>query len=245
MPKTNTDTNTNTSFLYFAAMICLLAVGLFMFSKSSFFAVQDVRFEGLNNIEEDEVSRLLGTVKGENLFLTDTDVLAQKVKLHPLVDQVTVKKELPATIILEIRERLPVALIHDLDGMVEVDGQGIILRFYDTWPKNDSPVLTGIKIPDTLGPGQKIENPDLAQGLLLLGQAPEDLVGLIGEIHIAEDKQVFLYLASGTQVKIGYGQEYAGKLKLLKELLDSNEYKAVEKAIQYIDLTSGKPVLGQ
>lgn len=239
------QTKPNTSFLYVAAMICLLAVGLFMFSKSDFFSVSDVRFEGLNNIAEDEVTRLLGTVKGENLFLADTDVLAQKVKLHPLVDKVVVKKELPATIVLAIQERLPVALILDRDGLVEVDSQGIILRFYDTWPKKDSPVITGIQVPETLGPGQKIDNPELASGLLLVGQAPEELVPLIGEVHIDLSKQVVLYLTSGIEVRIGHDQEFTGKLKLLKELLDSTEYKAVEKAIKYIDLTSGKPVLGQ
>jgi cell division protein FtsQ len=156
-----------------------------------------------------------------------------------------VEKELPATLVLKIQERLPVALILNDEGMVEVDSQGIILRFYDTWPKEDNPVLTGIEVPDTLGPGQRINNPQLDKGLLLIGQAPESLVPIMGEIHISADGQIFLYLTTGIEVKIGHDNENIAKLKLLKELLDSNEYKAVEKAINYIDLTAGKPVLGQ
>lgn len=239
------QTRPQASFLYIAALICLLAVGLFMFSKSDYFAVQEIRTEGLNNVAEDEVFRLLGTVKGENLFLTDTEVLARKIKLHPLVDEAVVKKELPATLVLKIKERLPVALILNDDGMAEVDSQGIILRFFDTWPQEDNPVLTGIEVPDTLGPGQKIDNSQLDKALLLRRQAPEDLVPLMGEIHISADGQVFLYLTTGIEVRIGHDNEYSNKLKLLKELLDSTEYKVVEKAIKYIDLTAGKPVLGQ
>lgn len=238
-------TRPNTSFLYLVALICLLAVGLFMFSKSDFFAVNNVRTEGLDNIAEDEVLRLLGTVKGENLFLIDKEAIVRKIKLHPLVAQAVVEKELPATLVLKIQERLPAALILNKDGMVEVDYQGNILRFYDSWPKKDSPVLTGIEVPETIGPGQKIDNPQLAKCLLLLGQAPENFSALIGEVHIGADGQVVLYLTTGIEVKIGHDEEYTGKLMLLKELLDSKEYKEVEQAIKYIDLTAGKPVLGR
>ncbi len=235
----------NTSLLYIAALICLLAIGLFMFSKSDFFSVKNVHTIGLNNVAEDEVLRLIGSIKGENLFLADTEALAQKIKLHPLVDSVKVEKELPATLVLKIQERVPVALIFNKDGMVEVDSQGIILRFHETWPKKDHPVLTGIEVPETIGPGQKLENPQLEKGLLLIGQTPENLVELIGEIHIAADGQVFVYLTSGIEVRIGHGDEFSTKLKLLKELIDSTEYQTVEKAIKYIDLTAGKPVLGR
>lgn len=239
------QTKPNTAFLYLAALICLLAVGLFMFSKSDFFAVSDVRTEGLDNITENEILKLLGTVKGENLFLTDTRALAQKIKLHPLVDQAMVKKELPSTLVLKIQERRPVALVLNEDGLVEVDSQGTILRFYDTWPYNDSPVLTGIRVPETLGPGQRLDNPLLKKCLLLIGQASEELTSLIGEVHITADGQIFLYLTTQIEVRIGYDDDYTGKLKLLQELLTSSEYKAVEKAIKYIDLTAGKPVLGR
>lgn len=235
----------NNTFLYFAALICLLAVALSMFSKSDFFSVDNVRFEGLNHVAEDEIMRLLGTVKGENLFLIDTKALAQKVKLHPLVDHAEVKKELPGTIVFTIQERLPIALIHTKDGMIEVDSQGILLRFYDTWPKKDCPVITGIEVPDTLGPGQKISSIQLEKGLLLLGQAPEGMTSIIGEVHLAVDDQIFLYLTSGKEIRLGYSEEYTSKLNLLNELLNSSEYKSVEKAIKYIDLTAGKPVLGR
>jgi cell division protein FtsQ len=216
-----------------------------MFSKSNFFSVKEVHVVGLTSVTEDEVIRLLGPVKGENLFLTDKEALSQKIMLHPLVNQVKVKKELPASLIIEISERVPAALVYNKDGVVEVDSQGIILRFYETWPKKDNPVITGIDVSDSIGPGQKMESSNLQKGLLLLGQAPEGLSSLIGEVHIASDGQVFVYLTTGTQVKIGHGEEYTGKLKLLQELLDSSEYKAVEKLIKYIDLTAGKPVLGR
>ncbi len=239
------QTKSNASFLYIAALICLLAVGLFMFTKSDFFMVQEVRIQGLDNVAEEEIVKLLGTVRGQNIFLTDTKSLAERVKLHPLVDVTIVKKELPVTLVIDIQERVPVALILNEDGVVEVDNQGTILRFHETWPKTSSPVVTGVVVPDTIGPGQKLVNAQLEKVLLLLGQAPQSIIPLIGEVSINKEEQVFLFLTTGMEVRLGYSEEYAGKLNLLNELIHNEEYMSIEKSIKYIDLTAGKPVLGR
>jgi cell division protein FtsQ len=235
---------TNTSFLYIAALICLIAVSLFTFSKSSFFAVENIRFIGLDNVREDEVLRLIGIVNGENMFLVDTETLAQKAELHPLIDSADVAKELPSTLVFKIQERLPVALILAKDGLVEVDRQGTLLRFHDTWPEKDCPILTGVEVPETLGPGQKLSNASLDKGLKLLEQAPANLLSIFGEVNIAEDGQVYIYLTTGKKVLLGFNEDYKAKLELLNELLNSEEYKQIEKAYTYIDLKAGKPVLG-
>lgn len=238
-------TRSNTIVVYMAALLCLIAVGLYLFSKSDFFSVEEISIKGLDKITENEVLQLLGTVKGENIFLTDTEALAMKLELHPLVDKAAVTKKLPSALIVTIQERVPAALILSDDGVVEVDSQGVILKFYDSWPVTDTPVLTGIEVPETIGPGQKIVDANLAKALLILGQAPKDLLPLIGELHYVADGQFNIYLSSGIEVKLGFDDNYTEKLNLLKELLDSADYTSVEKKIKYIDLTSGKPVLGR
>ncbi len=216
-----------------------------MFTKSDFFMVQEVRIQGLDNVAEEEIVKLLGTVKGQNILLTDTKSLAERVKLHPLVDVTIVKKELPETLVIDIQERVPVALILNEDGVVEIDKQGTILRFHETWPKTSSPVVTGVVVPDTIGPGQKVVNAKLEKVLLLLGQAPQSMIPLIGEVSINKEEQVFLFLTTGMEVRLGYSEEYAGKLNLLNELIYNEEYMSIEQSIKYIDLTAGKPVLGR
>ncbi|UWG98436.1 FtsQ-type POTRA domain-containing protein [Dehalobacter sp. DCM] len=235
----------NTVTIYLAALLCLIAAGLYLFSKSDFFSVKEVKINGSEKITHDEVLQLLGTVKGENIFLTDKKALAMKIELHPLVDNATVTKKLPATIIVQIQERLPAALILNGEGVVEVDSQAVILKFYDSWPTTDTPVLTGIAVPETIGPGQKINDANLTKALQLLGQAPKDLLPLIGELHYISDGQFNIYLSSGTEVKLGFDDDYTEKLTLLKKLLDSKDYDSVQNKIKYIDLTSGKPVLGR
>lgn len=240
-----TRSNTHNTILYIAALICLLVISLFMFGQSDFFSVKNITIEGLKNISKEEIEKLVGTVKGENIFLLDIKTLIRKMELHPFVEKVSLKRELPGNLRIKIKERIPAALILNQQEVVEVDYQGIILRFHESWPKTDSPVVTGIEIPETVGPGQKIESPRLDIVLHLLGQAPQELLPVIGEVHLNSAEQVFLYLTSGIEVRLGHNEDYAGKLALLNELITTEEYKSMEKAIKYIDLTAGKPVLGQ
>jgi len=187
---------------------------------------------------------LLGAVQGENLFLVDTSALGHKVTLHPLVERAAFERRLPHTLVLKIVERRPVALILDRDQVIEVDKTGTILRYQEAWPDLDCPIITGIAIPDTSGPGQVLQDPGLHRALTCLAAAPAELLPQIDEVHVAELGFTTLYLKSSIEVRLGFNENYAGNLKLLNELIKSDEYVKVASSVRYIDLTSGKPVLG-
>ena len=114
-----------------------------------------------------------------------------------MIDSADVAKELPSTLVFKIQERLPVALILAKDGLVEVDRQGTLLRFHDTWPEKDCPILTGVEVPETLGPGQKLSNASLTKALNFWSKLRLTLLSIFGEVNIAEDGQVYIYLTTG------------------------------------------------
>ncbi|ADY55013.1 Polypeptide-transport-associated domain protein FtsQ-type [Syntrophobotulus glycolicus DSM 8271] len=230
--------------VYLSLLTCLVVVGGFLFLRSAFFTVQKIEIDGLNRIANEEISKLIGNVKGENIFTIDTADLATKIQLHPFVEQAAVERKLPSTLKVAIKERKAAALIVAGEKVVEVDLSGIVLKYYEGWPKEDSPVLTGVSIPESTGPGQKVSSPEIDALMKLVGQVPPELLPKISEISYKPSKQINLYLLNGIEVRLGYSGDYAEKIKLLNELLNSADFQAVEKSIKYIDLTAGKPVLG-
>lgn len=233
-----------TALIYITILVCLVVVGGVFFLRSAFFAVQNIQINGLSRIANEEIIKLIGSVKGENILAIDTLDLASKIKLHPFVEQAVVERKLPNTLVVGIKERQAAALIMAGEKVVEVDLTGIVLKYYEGWPPKDSPVLTGISIPESTGPGQKISSPEIDVLMQLLRQVPVELQPKISEISYKPSKQINIYLMNGIEVRLGYAENYAGKIKLLNELLNSADFKAVEKSIRYIDLTAGKPVLG-
>lgn len=235
----------NASILYFAVLFILVSVGLVFFLHSGFFSIQEIKVNGLTNVPEGEIRKFAGQVQGQNIFLFDKSVLSRRIKLHPLVLEVSFQRKLPGTLIIQISERTPAALILVPKGVIEVDSQGVFLRRLESWPNNDNPVIDGIEIPESAGPGQNISNPALTSALLLLSQAPSALLPLIGEVHINKIEQITLYLTSGVEVRLGKADNWQTKLAALFQLLNDESYQSFQHGVRYIDYTAAKPVIGR
>lgn len=236
---------TTTSFLYIAILLIVLALGIALFLRSSYFSIEQVKIEGLQQIPKNEIERLATQVIGENLFLVEQDRLKQNVSLHPLVESVKIERQLPKTLVVRVTERTPIALVVVSRGVVEVDGKGMFLRRREGWPNQSYPMINGISIPDTAGPGQELKLPGLQAALLLLGQAPQELTPLIGEIYVNPIQQMTLYLTNGVEVRLGITKDWTIKLKALYELLNDPGYKSIETGVRYIDFTAANPVIGR
>lgn len=236
---------TTTSFLYISILILLLALGIALFLRSSYFSIEQIKIEGLQQIPKNEIERLVTEVIGDNLFLMEQDRLEKNVLLHPLVESVVIKRQLPKTLVVRITERTPIALIVVPRGVIEVDGKGMFLRRREGWPDQSYPVINGISIPDTAGPGQEMKLPGLQAALLLLGQAPQELMPFIGEIYVNPIQQMTLYMINGVEVRLGKTNDWTVKLMALYELFKDTGYKSIENGVRYIDFTAASPVIGR
>jgi cell division protein FtsQ len=235
----------NTSFLYVAVLTILLSLGLALFLRSSAFGIEHLTVQGLKLIPESEILKLANGIQGQNVLLFDQEGLTYKLLLHPLVQSVQFQRKLPHTLIIQVTERTPVALVVVPKGVIEVDAQGTFLRRLESWPETDQPVITGITLADTVGPGQNLGSPSLTAALSLLGQAPTGLLTQIGELHVDATQQITLFLTSGVEVRLGQANNWKDKLNALLQLVSDNEYKSFQQGVRYIDFTAAKPVIGR
>ncbi|MDD4345876.1 MAG: cell division protein FtsQ/DivIB [Desulfitobacteriaceae bacterium] len=235
----------NASILYLVILFILVSMGMVFFLHSGFFAIQEIKVNGLSNIPEAEIQKFAGQVQGQNIFLFEKSVLSRRIKLQPLVLEVSFQRKLPRTLIIQISERTPAALILVSKGLIEVDSEGVFLRRLESWPSKDNPVIGGIELPESAGPGQNISNPALTSTLLLLSQAPSDLLPLIGEVHINTIEQITLYLTSGVEVRLGKADDWQAKLAALFQLINDESYQSFQQGVRYIDYTAAKLVIGR
>jgi cell division protein FtsQ len=68
--------------------------------------------------------------------------LAQRVQAHPQIERAVVTRRLPGTIVVEITERRPVALVPSPDGLRAVDDHGRRLPLDPSRTPVDAPVVT-------------------------------------------------------------------------------------------------------
>ncbi len=123
--------------------VFLAAVALFL--SSSFFDIQNIEVEGNKYYTDGEVINLADATLGVNLFwgAGDSQIKANLGK-NPYFSDVKVKRKLPSTLIIELKERAQIAAIVYGDKYVVIDKEGTVLRKSEVDPKVT--LLTGLTI---------------------------------------------------------------------------------------------------
>jgi len=125
------------SFLATAAMSGL--------SGATTFTVEEVRVEGARFLDPAELltlaqsERLTTEVVSANTLTS----LGERVSAHPLIDRVTVHRSLPAAVVIEVAEIVPVAFLAG-SPVLGVDGSGRILEGIEAPRYGALPFITGI-----------------------------------------------------------------------------------------------------
>lgn len=133
-----------------------------------FFRVRRVEVTGARYASPDEIVSRLRVDSAASVW-DDVDPLEERVKLHPSVRDVRIVRRLPGTLVVQITENPPVALVQTSGakgGLVAVDQSGRTLPIDPTTTDVDLPVL---RSRDSVA-------------LRLLGEVREALPGLFARI---------------------------------------------------------------
>lgn len=111
--------------LFACSMTIVLALSDFFFFSSTF-QVQTVNVTGTSD------GTLLANlqhmkIRGQNIFLFNTDSIKAQLSGSPLVSNVTVKKQWPNQLDVAITERIPVLLWQASQGTYSVDQSGMVI----------------------------------------------------------------------------------------------------------------------
>jgi cell division protein FtsQ len=192
----------------------VVAAGLVGATYTSLFAADAIRVRGIHHLTKGEVLRLSGLERGVNVFHLDAGAIEARVERDPWVARATLTKELPGTVILTIRERVPVAVVND--GTVErlVAGDGGLL---------------GIGAPPTLPrivaeAGATTTDPEAVRAAAgAVAAMRPDVRRQVAFVRLLADGDLALELRSGVPVAYGSADDAVSKAQALAAMLRSVE----------------------
>ena len=130
-------------FLGFALLLVLLAPASWLARKAAsrmeFFQLQSISVEGTRYLAPESVIAQLGVDTTRSVW-DDTDPLAERIRLMPQVAEVDISRRLPGTLVITLRENLPVALAPSPRGLEPVDSAGIVLPIDPATEDIDLPI---------------------------------------------------------------------------------------------------------
>lgn len=219
-------------------IVVLVSAG-YILLRSSFFAVAEIRVEGLRTLQAGEIQRLSGVNLGENTFKVNLKAVQARVAMNPLVKKAEVRRSYPRAIVISVEERQPVALLPWKGEYLAVDPEGYYLSVVRDFTQANLPLITGIRL-GNLTPGKQISSEGLTASLKYLNGMGKEEIAKLSEINGSDPQGIIMYTLDGIEVRLGGVERTEEKLAILRETLN----KHYSRKVEYINITFvGKPVI--
>lgn len=219
----------------FFLLFCLFLSGYF-FLNSAFFNLREIEVRGCQLADEQAIEKLSGLTKGTNLFKINKREIIAGVELHPLIKTVHLTRRIPHTVILEIEERLPFAILVGEGEYLVVDVEGVCLKQVEDLQEFNLPLISGLTVPAELTLGEELTEAGLGVALELLNSLEEGFLAEIAEIDASTPYNLTLKMLQGVVINFGSLEGIERKLQIIRELLFENEELINRQTVEYIDL---------
>jgi cell division protein FtsQ len=225
-------------FLMGVLLVAVLVIALSANAWKRDLRVRVVEVEGNTIVPSAEILNLAEIPK--NIRLVDVDIagVRRRVQQNPFVRTVSVNREGPAGIMIDLEERVPLAALA-AEQLLYIDDEGYVLPAMKSEQMFDLPVLTGALPPADCKPGRRITKPAVMEALdllLLSREVGEELYRGISEIAIREDGDLVVYTSdSGVPVMVGRG-DLPMKLAKFDGFWREIVSRRGPQQLQYVDL---------
>lgn len=204
-----------------SAMAVAFIFGYDVVTQCEWFRLRHLEVVGIRALDRSQVLERAGVREGVNVLSVNLSLARKHLLAHPLVAAVSVRREMPDTLRIEVEEHRPVAVL-DLGRRFLMNERGEIYKEMDGADPRDLPLIRGLSFSDIRLGGQKGSPPfEAALEILRLGLRGEGILSRQRVRTIEVDREIGLTLHTSETlgaVKIGYDR-YPHKLAKLEAIL--------------------------
>lgn len=204
--------------------------------------IREISVRGVRELTEKDVLALAKINPRSNILAVNTRSVAGRIAANPWVKNIAVGRELPNRLVLEIRERRPIALVKQAGNFYLMDVDGFVFKKLSRSDDVDLAILTGVNLQD------KSRSALLADTLKLLEtiSAGDQLasMGTVSEIHVNEVFGLSILTDKGLHLNLGR-DDFAGKIRQLDVVLADLEKRGMKNGHLFVDLADTSKVTVQ
>lgn len=240
MVKKTRKQNTAARVILIVVLVILAAAGSIYFI-SVYFRVDTVKIKSNNRFESSYVESLAAIDPEQHMFFLDEEkIIANIEDGEPYLEVVSVTKEMPKTVIIEVLERQPKALVAYMGQYLLVDGATNVLEILDTPPEERYPVVNGI-VATSVNLGHPVATEDVFKltvlSELISALEGRDLFEYVYTVDLADINNILLKSYNGMLIKFGQADQITDKVKWIKNRLPALERDG--KTAGVLDVSAG------
>ena len=210
--------------------------------SASYLEIKEVSVRGVKELTEKDILAMAEILPRANILSVSTDAVARRISANPWVKNIYVGRELPDRLVLDVRERTPIALVKQTGNFYLMDGEGFVFKKLSKGDEVDLAIVTGVNI------HAKAQSALLAEALKLLERLSASdqhaLLGTVSEMHVDEVFGLSVLTNKGLHLKLGR-ENFVGKLHQLQVVLADLEKRGMKNGHLFVDLADVSKVTVQ
>lgn len=210
--------------------------------RTAVFTVQRVEVRGANYVGEEAVRSAAHIPLDKPMFAINLPEVTGRLLENRYIRGVSISRELPSTVTINIQEREPLLYIVD-KTIYMVDANGVVLKKLVPMPMGKVPIVTGL----SLATLQK-DSTALRNVIRLVEQIKEvdaELLPLVSEINLdGHGVPELLLIRGAARVTLGSSNRYQ-RLYMLSQFLSNEPVVSNLEKIRRIDLTFENRIIVQ
>jgi cell division protein FtsQ len=230
-----------------AVLICVVALGIYVERRrirttlagasafifdNRYFALREIEVHSGEKVGGSEIVAVAGLSHGMNLWKVDAAAIEKRIRRHPWVRRVLVRREFPRRIVIDVEERQPRAIVA-LGKLYYVDADGLLFSEVGDSAKAKFPLLTGLRGEDLTAAGPVVQR--RVQEAMRLGELIQHDGRTLSEIHFDAPDQVVLYITGQRMaLRMGWG-DWLDKIRRMERILEL--WKGHEERLASLDLS--------
>lgn len=210
----------------------ILAGTIIFFLLSPLFNILEIKVVGNQKITSEKIIDMSGIIINENAFKIDTKQAIINILQEPYIEKVEIKRVLPSTIEIQVKERQATFMLEFANGYVYINNQGYMLEISEE--KLEIPIITGYITPvENIVPGNRLQTEDLKKMKAVLKimetARSNEIEKMITKIDISNDRNYTLILeGEGKTAYLGDASNINTRIQYLKLVLEKEQGKRGE-----------------
>jgi cell division protein FtsQ len=229
-----------------AILLAVLAFGGYWAAQAAvdlpWLRVRHIRVHGNQRVHDGEVLTLLDGLKGDSLLTSDLDRWRSRLFASAWVADATLRRRLPGTVDVEIRERVPMGIARVGTTLILMDAAGIAIDEYGPrYADCDLPIIDGlVGNPSSLPLEIDGARSHLVSRLMSELRTHPDLAQRVSQIDVKDAHDVHVILDGDSAVVRLGDTQFVERLESYVGLQAA--IRAQVPDIDYVDLRFGKHV---
>jgi len=171
---------------------------------------------------------------GQSILAINVDAITQRIHSNPWIKDAHIGREFPDRLVIEVHERMAVALVKRDDSFFLLDAEGTPFKKLQTGDDMDLPILSGCYTEEKPDAKLLTKSLDLLRFLSSLKDFPT--IHRVAEIHSHSVFGLSLFTDSGLCLQLGF-DNYENKLKRLAPVMADLDRRNIKSDFLLINVS--------